>query len=136
MDMIGAASSFLADAKFASLKNVGDELVGTIVDGREVQATYKGQLQFWPLKPGQTQPDPKIELRLTFLKDDGSEEILTVPRDKRPGSRQAALKEAVRAAGLSGIPMNARGKIAIVSKDDDGRAIYKFALKAPEVSVD
>ncbi len=140
MDMIGAASSFLADAKFASLKNVGDELVGTIVEGKEAQATFKGQPQFWPLKPGQQTADPKMELRLTVRKDDGNEEILTVPRDKNVGSRQQALKDAVRAAGLSGLPVNARLKIAIVSQEDTSnggkRNVYKAALKAPELSVD
>lgn len=140
MDMILAANSFLVDAKFASLKSVGDEIVGVIVEGGEAQATFKGQPQFWPLKPGQEKADPKMELRLTVRKDDGTEEILTIPRDKQVGSRQQALKDAIRAAGFSGLPMNARIKMAIVEQVDNGRGgkrnVYKAALKAPEVSVD
>lgn len=138
MDMIGG--NFFADAKFASFKNVGDELIGVIVEGKEAQATYKGKPQFWPLKPGQDQADPKMELRLTVRKDDGAEEILTVPRDKNVGSRQQAIKDAVRSAGLDGLPLNARLKIVLTEKQDNGnggtRNVYKAALKAPELSVD
>lgn len=141
MQMIDVAGSYINDIKFASLKNVGDAVIGVIVDGREAQATFKGQPQFWPPKANQM-PEPKMELRLTIRQDDGTEVLLSIPKDKQLGSRQTALRDAIRKSGLDGLPLGARIKMQVTERaprDDDPnkfRYIHQAAIKAPQVSVD